>query len=95
MIAPGEDLPPRKGPDIAEIRLTFGKVLPPAVIPHKDKRILLPDDPVTVPAELFFMIPPYRIIKLSRGFQLRLKMQMKVTDSVEAHDFFADFLTSS
>ena len=82
MIASCQDLPAGQITDVLQIRLTFRKVLSPAMITNKDESIPGEHCLYTVPPKPFLMIFPCPIIKLCRCFQDRLVMQMQVSNGI-------------
>jgi hypothetical protein len=82
VISAKQYLSARKGADVFQIFRTLGHVPTPTVITCKEKRIFRLDQLLAVSPENGFVILPNRIMKLPGSFQFRLKMKMKIPDSI-------------
>ena len=74
-----------------DIRSSLGQVFSPAVISDQDKGVLRTDHLRAVSAKLFLMVFPDPAVELSGRLELGLKMQVKITDRIQAHDYLCCF----
>ena len=91
VIASQKDFAAGEISDVLQVCLALSQVFAPAVISDQDEGVLRPDHLRAVFAELFFMIFPDPAVELSGRLQLGLKMQVKITDRVQAHAYLCCF----
>ena len=85
MVSAQKDFTAGEISDVLKVCLALGQVFAPAVISDQNKGVLRPDHLRAVFTKLFFMIFPYPAVELSRRPELGLKMQVKISDRIQAH----------
>jgi hypothetical protein len=91
VIAAQKDLTAGEIPDVLQVCLALGQVFSPAVISDQDKGVLRTDHLRAVSAKLFLMVFPDPAVELSGRLELGLKMQVKITDRIQAHAYLCCF----
>ena len=85
MIAAQKDFAPGQLCDKLQVLHTFLEIAAPAVVPDKNEGVLGLDHFRAVLLYLLFMVFPCPVFELGFRFQIRLKMEMQISDRVQAH----------